>query len=556
MIKNLKLRGRLLTAFGAVLVLTVALCVWSTWQLRSLMSNTAELSDDWLPSVEAAGRIDAALGNLRLTYLRLTVAESDDQRVAYAGDVATRRKTLDEALQAYWPLISSDSERALAEQMKQKLQRYEQDGETLAEMVKAGREAEARRFNAGDMRQHGQDFQAAINKVVQINHDGAVAEVGTARQTYSRALISVWVATFVVVSIGLAFAWYIAADLRRRVDQAGTAAKRFAAGDLTHEIQVNGADEVGDMLRAMADMRGQLAAVVLGVRENAESVATASAQISQGNADLSSRTEQQASALQQTAASMEQINGTAQNNADNAAQASQLAIQASGVADQGSRVVDGVVQTMRQIEQASRQVEEIISVIDGIAFQTNILALNAAVEAARAGEQGRGFAVVAGEVRSLAQRSAEAARQVKQLIATSVERVESGAALVDEAGSTMREVKSAVQRVSDIVGEIAAGSREQMSGVGQVSEAVTHMDQATQQNAALVEESAAAAESLRNQAEALVHAVAAFQTSAERHVNPKPSELGSPRRVQPAVRRQPARVSGGVEAQDAQWASF
>ena len=512
MFKNLKLRSRLLAAFGAVLLLTVALCLWSSWQLRSLMNNTDELSGNWLPSVEAGHRINTALSDLSLVYLRLKAAENASQRAALAADVAGRRKALEDALQTYWPLISSDEERQRAEHMKQGLQRYDQDGSTLANLLDSGRDGEAARFYGAELHQHAEALRQAIGEVVQINHVGADAEVTRARQTYTHALLSVWIVTFVVVSVGLALAWYISGDLRRRIGRAATAAEKFAAGDLTHAFEVSGGDEVADMLKAMSTMRGQLSTLVLEVRQNAESVATASAEISQGNADLSSRTEQQASALQQTAASMEQINSTAQNNAENAAQASQLAIQASGVAEEGGRVVDGVVQTMRQIEQASRQVEEIIAVIDGIAFQTNILALNAAVEAARAGEQGRGFAVVAGEVRTLAQRSAEAARQVKQLIATSVERVASGATLVDAAGNTMREVKAAVQRVSDIVGDIAAGSREQMMGVGQVSEAVTNMDQTTQQNAALVEESAAAADSLSQQAEALVRAVVAFQT--------------------------------------------
>jgi len=240
-------------------------------------------------------------------------------------------------------------------------------------------------------------------------------------------------------------------------------------------------------------------------------VATASAQIAQGNQDLSGRTEQQASALQQTAATMDELGSTVRNNADNAKQANQLALGASAVAVRGGGVVGQVVETMKGINQSSRKIADIIGVIDGIAFQTNILALNAAVEAARAGEQGRGFAVVASEVRSLAQRSAEAAKQIKVLISASVERVEQGTAQVDQAGRTMEEIVGAIKRVSDIVGEISAASAEQSSGVSQVGEAVTQMDQATQQNAALVEESAAAAQSLQQQAQQLVEAVAIFK---------------------------------------------
>jgi methyl-accepting chemotaxis protein len=271
------------------------------------------------------------------------------------------------------------------------------------------------------------------------------------------------------------------------------------------------------MLAAMSRMQSSFSAIVRGVQANAEQVATASAQIAQGNNDLSGRTEQQASALEETAASMEELSATVRQNADNAKQANQLAQSASTVAVLGGDVVAQVVDTMKGINESSKKIADIISVIDGIAFQTNILALNAAVEAARAGEQGRGFAVVASEVRSLAGRSADAAKEIKSLIITSVERVEHGTTLVDKAGATMSEVVSSIKRVTDIMGEIRAASVEQSSGVAQVGEAVTQMDHATQQNAALVEESAAAAESLKGQAQQLVQAVAVFKLPHEAH---------------------------------------
>jgi methyl-accepting chemotaxis protein-1 (serine sensor receptor) len=272
-----------------------------------------------------------------------------------------------------------------------------------------------------------------------------------------------------------------------------------------------GKDEIAQLLNALHGMQTSLSRVVSHVRQNADSVALASAEIAQGNSDLSARTEQQASALQETSASMEELGSTVQANADNARQANQLAVNASTVAQQGGDVVAEVVSTMKGINDSSKKIADIISVIDGIAFQTNILALNAAVEAARAGEQGRGFAVVASEVRSLAGRSADAAKEIKQLIGTSVERVEQGSTLVDRAGLTMSEVVSAIRRVTDIVGEISAASSEQSAGMAQVGEAVTQMDQATQQNAALVEQSAAAAQSLKQQAQQLVQAVAVFK---------------------------------------------
>jgi methyl-accepting chemotaxis protein len=288
------------------------------------------------------------------------------------------------------------------------------------------------------------------------------------------------------------------------------AVERMRDGDLATAVAVKPGDS-SSVLAALADMQSTLVDLVGGVRQNAEGVATASAQIAQGNNDLSARTEEQASALEQTAASMEELSSTVKQNADNARQGNQLALSASAVAVKGGEVVSQVVQTMKGINDASKRIADIIGVIDGIAFQTNILALNAAVEAARAGEQGRGFAVVASEVRSLAGRSADAAKEIKGLISTSVERVAQGTTLVDQAGATMTEVVSSIQRVTDIMGEISAASTEQSAGVAQVGEAVTQMDQATQQNAALVEQSAAAAESLKSQAQQLVQAVAVFQ---------------------------------------------
>jgi len=348
------------------------------------------------------------------------------------------------------------------------------------------------------------EFEATVGKITEANVKAA--QEGTrARIAVMASLVAL--ALLAVVALGV----FITRGLLRQLRQANEAANAVAEGDLARTVRAEGTDEVATLLQAMAKMQANLAGVVAGVRANAESVASASAQISQGNHDLSQRTEEQASALQQTAATMEELGTTVRQNADNAQQANQLAQAASGVAVKGGEVVSQVVETMKGISDSSRRIADIIGTIDGIAFQTNILALNAAVEAARAGEQGRGFAVVAGEVRTLAQRSAEAAREIKSLIGASVERVEQGSALVDQAGRTMDEVVASIRRVSDIVGEISAASVEQSSGVGQVGDAVSQMDQATQQNAALVEESAAAAESLKAQAGGLVQAVSVFK---------------------------------------------
>jgi methyl-accepting chemotaxis protein len=290
-------------------------------------------------------------------------------------------------------------------------------------------------------------------------------------------------------------------------------ASRIADGDLTQPIPASGRDETGDLLRAMRDMQTKLVAIISQVRASSENIATGSTQIANGNADLSQRTEEQAANLEETAAAMEQLNVTVKNSADTAQQANQLATAARGAAARGGDVVGQVVVTMGDISASSRRISDIIGVIDGIAFQTNILALNAAVEAARAGEQGRGFAVVAGEVRSLAQRSAEAAREIKGLIGASMERVEAGTRLVGDAGQQMTDIVAQVQRVADLIGEISAAAVEQTSGIGQVHDAVSQLDQVTQQNAALVEESAAAADNLKQQAAKLVDLVSGFKTS-------------------------------------------
>ena len=330
-----------------------------------------------------------------------------------------------------------------------------------------------------------------------------------------RILIAQALAMALILALGGVLIAAFARSIRQPLGQAMDLAHAVAQGDLSGADIAHGSDEVGRLTAALLQMRRQLTQVVARVRHGAEGVATASAEIAQGNQDLSARTESQASALEETAAAMEQMTATVRQNADSAAQASQLAASASQVAQQGGDVVARVVQTMQGIDTSSKKIADIIGVIDSIAFQTNILALNAAVEAARAGEQGRGFAVVAGEVRQLAQRSAQSASEIKALIAESAQNVAQGNALVERAGHTMQEVVAAVRRVTDIMGEISAASREQSQGVAQVGEAITQMDQTTQQNAALVEQMAAAASSLHGQAQELVQGVAVFHLEAD-----------------------------------------
>ncbi|WP_051303113.1 methyl-accepting chemotaxis protein [Comamonas composti] len=388
---------------------------------------------------------------------------------------------------------------------------------------------------------HGHDYHAIKARIMKPLDEfltvldertsGAVAAAEQTKNQWIWALVSIASMLLLVMIFML---WHMYHQIMASVQTAIEASDRMAHGDLSQRVTTHGLEEIARVLVSLSEMRDNLTQVVATVRQNADSVATASAQIAQGNNDLSARTEQQASALEETAASMEQLSTTVRQNADNARQANQLASTASTVATDGGEAVNRVVSTMKDIHSSSQRIADIIGVIDGIAFQTNILALNAAVEAARAGEQGRGFAVVAGEVRTLAQRSAEAAKQIKELITASVERVQQGTTQVDQAGATMNEVVSAIRRVTDIVGEISVASNEQSQGVSQVGEAVTQMDQATQQNAALVEESAAAATHLQSQAEKLVAAVAVFQLDPQAHLQPAQQPALAPAAAQPA----------------------
>jgi methyl-accepting chemotaxis protein len=394
-------------------------------------------------------------------------------------------------------------------------------------------------FVAGDKAAKGVDRAATatldqVRKALSKAKDQATAKAVSQAETATKLAIL----TMLLVSAGaLAAVIWVTRPLTSALTTAVAIANKVAQGNLTTPIRVKGQDEIADLMAALAAMQTHLMQVVKSVRHGSESVATASAEIAQGNNDLSTRTESQASALEETAASMEELGATVKNNATSASAANQLALNASTVAVKGGEVVGRVVETMKGINEASRKIADIIQVIDGIAFQTNILALNAAVEAARAGEQGRGFAVVASEVRALAGRSADAAKEIKILINASVERVGQGTTLVDQAGETMSEVVASIRRVTDIMGEISAASNEQSLGVSQVGEAVTQMDHVTQQNAALVEEMAAAASSLKSQAQELVQTVAVFKLGADEGQH----SLAHP--VTAAVRAHPPKAS-------------
>lgn len=390
-----------------------------------------------------------------------------------------------------------------------------------------------------------QAFYDSMDDIVDFQREvlnAANADIQSVKHSSSLILA---ILAVVSILVGAMSAWRLALGITRPLGKAVEVAETVAAGDLTTSVAVDSKDEIGQLLQALKKMNDNLAGIVGEVRTGTETIATASSQIASGNLDLSSRTEEQASSLEETASAMEELTSTVKQNADNAQQANQLAASASGVAVQGGQVVEQVISTMQSISDSSKRIADIIGVIDGIAFQTNILALNAAVEAARAGEQGRGFAVVASEVRNLAQRSANAAKEIKSLITDSVESVEVGSKLVEQAGATMREVVNSVQRVTDIVSEISAASHEQSTGIEQVNQAIGQMDEVTQQNAALVEEAAAASQSLQDQAVSLAQAVSVFKVS---HVQARAVALRAVSKPQPVVKSKVSRPAPAAKA--------
>ena len=517
MFKQMKVATRLTLGFLAVVVLGAIVAGIAIYNMTQMNERAKRMYQKELLGISYVKEADLNQVSLGRSLRGAMLASTDDQRTRMLANADKYKQLLQENLDKARPLFHSDEGKRIFAEADAQLRDFDGMTTDLVKHVKA-EPLETKRDSVdylfGTMLPKSQDLDAKLAELAH-NKEAMAQETNLSNKSAyenSRATLLVLVALSALLGTG--FGILITRSLTRQLGgepaYAVEVAGRIAAGDLGTDVQLRAGDETS-LLFAMKSMRDRLARIVSEVRQGTDAIASSSAEIASGNLDLSSRTEEQASSLEETASSMEELTSTVKQNADNARQANVLAQTASTVAGQGGDVVAQVVQTMGSINDSSKKIVDIITVIDGIAFQTNILALNAAVEAARAGEQGRGFAVVAGEVRTLAQRSAAAAKEIKALIGDSVDKVETGTRLVDQAGSTMNEVVASIQRVTDIMAEISAASQEQTSGIEQINQAISQMDDVTQQNAGLVEEAAAASEALQSQAAKLAELVSVFR---------------------------------------------
>ncbi|MGV7207879.1 methyl-accepting chemotaxis protein [Oxalobacteraceae bacterium A2-2] len=508
---NMKMAYKLLLSFFIALLLTLIIGIFGIYQNSRLNTASAAVLNDTLPSVRLALLMKATLNRMRVSELQHILSAEEKDYAYYEKSIVTRSKEFSDYQSQYRLLARSPDEDKLVMSLETAFKSYSVANDKIMALSRKGQKDEARDAIRGESVKLFREANDVVDKLVELSktESDSAKERNEALYASSRNWIIAILISALLVNVALAL--YIARLISRPLHAAVQVAEKAAQGDLTAHIAPDSTDEIGLLLRALQTMNTNLQGLVGQVRKGTETLNVASQEIAAGNLDLSARTEEQAASLEETASAMEQLTSTIKQNADYARQANSLAISATEVAGRGGKVVGEVISTMNAINESSHKIVDIIAVIDGIAFQTNILALNAAVEAARAGEQGRGFAVVASEVRNLAQRSAAAAKEIKDLINGSVERVSAGSKLVDLAGHTMTEVNESVRKVSSIVTDISAATQEQSVGIEEINIAIAKMDTVTQQNAALVEESAAASQSMQDLAADLSNSVNLFR---------------------------------------------
>ena len=514
-IANLKIGTRLGLCFAIVFALMAVLIAVGSQRLASIGELSSTIVDkDWVKA-DAAATVSATTRANAALVLQLLLVTDAAQSAELRKQVEQNKAAITGALAMLDKLVYRPAGRELLAQVTNDRSAYVQSFTGVLKLLDEGQREQATQRAMSETMPRLAKLQATVEKLGDLQDGIVTANGAQIKQHISSAHVLMLALGLAALVLGVACAYWVTRSITRPINYALQVARTVASGDLTSHIKAHSQDEAGQLLQALREMNDALSQIVGQVRNGTVAIASASGQIASGNMDLSARTENQASALEETASSMEELTSTVKANADNAREADKLASSASSIAQRGGEVVSQVVTTMGSINDSSRKVVDIIAVIDGIAFQTNILALNAAVEAARAGEQGRGFAVVASEVRNLAARSASAAKEIKELISSSVEQVDAGARLVAQAGATMEEVVSAVQRVTGIVAEISLATREQTDGIEQMNVAIMQMDQTTQQNAALVEQAAAAASAMSDQASELESLVSQFRLSGE-----------------------------------------
>ena len=506
----MKVGARLAAGFAVLVLLLAGITALGVWRLAGLYNATDAIANDRYPRVANAYAIQDGLTRTSVILHQLLIVDDAERARQLRADIEVIKADVTARFEQLNQQMQTDRARQRYADMLQARMAYRADQATFLKLLEDGKKDEAQRLLGARLAKDQQIYFEKVKGIIDLGEAFMQDATRAASEQYRSGAQYMLALAAAAIVLACALAYWVTRSITRPLQTAVNIARTVASGDLTSRIETAARDETGQLLRELDQMNSSLVNLVGEVRQGSDAIATASSQIASGNLDLSARTEQQAGSLQETAAAMEQLTSTVRQSADNARQANQLALSASSIAGKGGDVVSQVVGTMEEINSAALKIVDIIAVIDGIAFQTNILALNAAVEAARAGEQGRGFAVVASEVRNLAQRSAAAAKEIKALIDDSVQKADTGSRLVSQAGATMQEIVAGVRRVTDIMGEIASASVEQETGIGQINRAISEMDSVTQQNAALVEQAAAAAGALRQQADGLAQVVSVF----------------------------------------------